>query len=119
MLVNFKADNIELTQNTKDYAQEKVGMLYKLIANVDEENVRYEIDLSKSNQNSGSIYRADITLHAAPIRLHSVGHGESINAAIDEAKDELERRMRREKTKERTLLKRGKQAIKKMLRFGK
>ncbi len=118
MLVNFKAKDVDLIDEVKQYAESKVEMLGKLLADVPDENISYDVELSKGKQQTGSIYRADITLHAGAMRLHAVGHGESLNAAIDEAKDELERRMRREKAKDMTLLRKGSQAIKRMLRFG-
>lgn len=118
MLINFKANNIELTDDARQYTESKVEMLGKLLTDIADENISYDIELGKGKQQSGSTYRADITLHAGTTRLHTVGHGESLNAAIDEAKDDLERRMRREKTKDQTLLRKGSQVIKKMLRFG-
>ncbi len=118
MIINFKVNNIELTDEVRQYAESKVQMLGKLLADVPDENISYDIDLEKSKQQTGDTYRADITLHAAPLRLHAVGHGESLNAAIDEAKDDLERRIRRDKDKSSTLLRKGSQAIKKMLRWG-
>lgn len=118
MLINFKVDNIELTDEVRAYAQEKVKMLSKLLAEVADEDISYDIKLGKGKQQSGAVYRADITLHAGATRLHAVGHGESSNAAVDEAKDDLERRMRREKTKDLTLLRKGSKIIKKMLRLG-
>lgn len=117
MLVNFKASNVDLTDDVRQYAESKVDMLSKLLAGVEDENVSYDIELSKGKQNSGETYRADITVHAGSTRLHAVGHGESLNAAVDGAKDDLERRMRREKGKDMTLMRRGKQAIKSMLRM--
>ncbi len=118
MLINFKADNIDLTDEIRSYVKSKIDMLGKLLASVDDENISYQIGLAKGKQQTGETYRADITLHAGTTRLHAVGHGESLNGAIDEAKDDLERRMRREKGKDMALLRRGKQAIKKMLRLG-
>jgi len=118
MLVNFKTDNLDLTDEIREYAELKVGMLGKLLHDADEEALRYDVELAKGKENSGNIYRADIIVHAAPLRVHAVGHGESVNAAIDGAKDELERRLRREKTKGRAMLRKGKAALKKMLRWG-
>ncbi len=118
MLVNSKAKDVDLIDEVKQYAESKVEMLDKLLADVPDENISYDIEFAKGKQHTGSTYRADITLHAGATRLHAVGHGESLNAAIDEAKDDLERRMRREKTKGMTMLRKGSQAIKRMLRFG-
>ena len=93
-------------------------MLGKLLVNIDEENRRFEVELAKDvSQQTGNIYRADITVFAGPEKSHAVGHGESIFAAIDEAKDDLARRLRRDKTKTTDMIRRGGAAIKKMLRF--
>lgn len=118
MHIDFKAPTLELTDDIREYAEEKVTMLAKLLQNVAEENIRSEVELAqKSNQQSGDIFRADITIHAGADRTHAVGHGESILAAIDEAKDELSRRLRRGKTKRLDALREGGAKIKKMLRF--
>ncbi len=118
MHIDFKATTIELTDAIRTYAEEKVGMLVKLLQNVELENVQVEVDLEKKqNQQTGEIFRADITIHAGADRTHAVGHGESVLAAIDEAKDELARRLRRGKTKRLDSLREGGAKIKKMLKF--
>lgn len=118
MQIQFKATTLELTNEMRQYAEEKVSMLVKLLQNVSPENIRAEVELGKrQNQQSGEIFRADITIHAGADRTHAVGHGESVLAAIDEAKDELARRLRRGKTKRLDSLREGGARIKKMLKF--
>ena len=118
MQISFKAPTIELTDEIRSYAEDKMGMVRKLLQNVAEENVRAEVELArKQNQQTGNIFRADLTIHAGADRTHAVGHGESILAAIDEAKDELARRLRRGKTKRMDAFREGGARIKKMLRF--
>jgi len=111
MNINFKATTIKLTDEVRAYAQDKVKMVTKLLQNVDEENIRTEVELErKQNQQSGKIFRSDITIYVGGNKTHSVGHGESILAAIDEAKD-------RDKGKKQNMFRRGASRIKKMLRF--
>ena len=118
MNIEFKATTIELTEEIRNYAEEKITMLYKLLSNVDDENIRIEVELGrKANQQSGNVFRTDLTVHAGADRTHAVGHGESLHAAIDEAKDDLERRIRRGKTKRLDALREGGAKIKNMLRF--
>jgi len=118
MHIDFKATTIELTDEIRTYTEEKVGMLLKLLQGVESENIRTEVALEKrQNQQSGDIYRADITIHAGADRTHAVGHGESIMAAIDEAKDDLAHRLRRDKGKKHDMFLKGSARIKKMLRF--
>ena len=116
--IDFKALTIDLTDEVRAYATEKVKMLGKLLSGIDEENVRYDVELSKrTSQQTGDIYRADITVFAGSEKSHAVGHGESIFAAIDKAKDDLTRRLRRDKTKRLDFLREGGAKLKKILRF--
>jgi ribosomal subunit interface protein len=119
MKIDFKALTLDLTDDVRTYAVEKVEMVEKLLGEVDEENIRYEVELEKKHKHqTGNIYRADITVFAGIEKSHAVGHGETIFAAIDEAKNDLMRRVRRDKTKRLDFLRRGGAKIKSMLRFG-
>jgi len=118
MQVSFKAQTVELTDEVRSYAEAKVAMLTKLLQNVEQENIQAEVALEKKQkQQSGDIYRADITIHAGPDRTHAVGHGESIMASIDKAKDDLALRLSKVKNKKRSSFREGSAKIKKMLRF--
>lgn len=119
MNIEFKALTLDLTDEIREYAEEKVAMLTKLLHAVDDENIRTEIELErKQAQQSGEdIFRADITIHAGVDRTHAVGRGETLHAALDQAKDELARRLRRGKSKRLDSLRSGGAKIKKMLRF--
>ena len=118
MHIDYKAPTVALTPDVQAYVEEKLQSVKKLLQHVDEGNIQVEVELSKDTKHaSGEVYRADITVHAASERTHAVGHGESLNAAVDEAKDELMRRLRREKGKKRDLFIRGAVKIKKRLRF--
>tara|TARA_B100000745_G_scaffold58094_1_gene34436 strand:- start:27154 stop:27510 length:357 start_codon:yes stop_codon:yes gene_type:complete len=118
MQINYKAPTIDLTDEIRNYTEAKVAMVQKLIATTDE-NVQVDVELSKANQQSGEVFRADITIHAGADRTHAVGHGESMLAAIDNAKDELAGRLRRAKDKKQNAFRKGGAKIKKMLRFWK
>lgn len=118
MNIDFKAPTIDLTDEIHTYVEEKIAMLHKLLHGIEEENIRTEVELArKQNQQSGDVFRADITIHAGADRTHAVGHGESLHAAIDEAKDDLSRRLLRGKSKRVDMLRKGGLRIKKMLRF--
>ncbi len=120
MNINFKATTIELTDEIRTYAEEKTISVTKLLKNVDAGNISADVSLEKKQeQNSGNVFRADITIHAGAERVHAVGHGESIMAAIDIARDDLVSRMGREKKRRLDALRRGGAKVKKLLRFWK
>ncbi len=118
MNIDFKAPTIDLNDEIRTYVEEKIAMLYKLLHGVAEENMRAEVELQRDqHQQSGNVFRADITIHAGAERTHAVGHGETLHAAIDEAKDDLSRRLLRGKSKRTDMIRKGGARIKRMLRF--
>ncbi len=120
MNINFKASNIALTDEIRSYTEEKVAMVKKLIPGTAEENIKVDVDLSKkSQQQSGEIFRADITIYAGAEKTHAVGHGETILAALDASKDELSERVSRSKKRRMDLVRKGGAKIKSMIRFWK
>lgn len=120
MKINFRTPNIDLTDEVRMYAEEKAKMIVKLLQNVKEEDIAVDIELDKrQDQQTGDIFRADITVHAGGERVHAIGRGETILAAIDVAKDEIVVRLSRQKKKRLDAFRDGSAKIKKMLRFWK
>lgn len=118
MLINFKTKNYELDADIKMYAEEKVHALEKFVQNAQAET-HFDIELSQdTTQQSGDIYRTDIVVQSGAVDMHAVGHGESMQAAIDIARDELAQRLSRAADRERSLFRKGARAIKRMLRWG-
>jgi len=120
MHINYKAPTIELTDEVYAYVEEKLAGIEKHLGNIDLENVQVDVELARNeNQQSGQIFRVDVTVHAGGDRTHAVGHGETLHAAVDEMKDELSRRLKRVKGRRLDALRRGGAKIKNMLRFWK
>jgi len=118
MNIEYKAPTIELNDEIRSYVEEKLAMVTKLLHDFADENISVEVELTqKAGQQTGDIFRTDLTMHAGANRTHAVGHGESLHASIDQAKDELTRRMRRGKNKHMDAVRNGGAKIKKMLRF--
>ena len=100
MQIDIKGTNLELTQAIKDYINEKVGGLEKffdqaLIARVD-------VGLTTKHHQKGDVFRAEINLEVPQkhlLRAESVR--DDLYVAINEAKLELERQVRKYKEKMR------------------
>lgn len=119
MNISFKTNNVELTPELRTYAEEKAGAVRRLLGHYDDTDISCEIILSRDDKHAtGMVFRADLTAMAGSEKVHAVGHGESIQAAIDVAKDDLMRRAQRDKTKHQTLLRRGHAKVKEWLRWG-
>ena len=120
MNINIKTKGgLTVTDDLRAYIDEKISQLLKYLQNEDNDAIFFEVELQEVEEEQGRRYRVDITVNAPGKRIHAVGWGEHLHAALDEAKDELSRRVRREKKKERVLLKKMGRKIKDILRFGK
>jgi ribosomal subunit interface protein len=119
MNISFKTHNLELDPEIRIYAEEKASAVRKVLAHFDDADISCEVVLARDDKHaSGLVYRADITAYAGAEKVHAVGHGESLKAAIDIAKDDVVRRATHEKDKRITLVRRGRAKVKEWLRFG-
>ena len=115
--INIKATGIQLTPAISDYASKKVEILSKLIDPSDESAMcDLEVGKTTGHHKTGDVYRAEINLRVAGKQLRAVAEKENLYAAIDAMKDEISHELKSYKTKKFTLLKKGGQRIKQILR---
>jgi len=115
MNINLKATNMELTQAIRDYAERKVNSLEKFIK--DEQNTTQAwVEVGKINRHhqSGDIFRAEINLKLPLGSLRSVVEKNNLYAAIDDAREEMKREIRKLKTKHLVKERRGARILKKL-----
>ncbi len=118
MSINFKTKGADISNDVREYAETKANSLIKFLGN-DPSNVRFDVEFSEDAKHvSGDVYRVDMVAIAGKIDMHAVGHGSTMMAAIDGARDDLARRLSRSKAKDRNLLRKGSRMIKRMLRMG-
>ncbi len=113
MEIKTKATEFELTQETKNYVDKKIESLEKFITNLDEAICEIELALRKHH---GEMYYAEINIMANGRMLRATAEEKTLYAAIDKAKDELKRELRKSKDKNETLFRRGGKSIKKLFR---
>lgn len=119
MNIQYKAHDVELTNELRALVEEKLTAVLKLLAHHEPSNISLEAILAHDGaHHTGTVFRVDFTVFAGGERTHAVGHGETMHSAIDMAKDELVERLRREKEKHETLARKGGRMIKKMMRWG-
>ena len=117
MITRTKTTNYEMTPEVSTYLDERLAAIEKLVG--DSENAVCECELAKEVQKAhGRVWRMECTLQVKGQVHRAVAQEESINAAIDKMKDEMLRLLRKEKTKQTNLLRRGGAKLKGMLRFG-
>jgi putative sigma-54 modulation protein len=99
MQIDIKGTNMDLTEATKDYVNEKVSSLEKFF----DQAIIARVDVGKTtNHHQGDIFRAEINLEVPQkglLRAESVR--DDLYMAINEAKLDLERQVKKYKEKMR------------------
>lgn len=115
--INTKATNITVNEQMLELLEQKFAPLGKLIDIRGDE--RCDVELERfSDHNSGKIYRAEINLFSGGRMYRAEATEEQIEHAIDVARNELKHELQHAYGKRQSLFKRGRQAIKNMLRLG-
>lgn len=120
MQIIVKATGITLTDNINKYIDKRIGSLDKLIDSKDE-SVMCNVEVGKisDHHKSGDIFRSEINLHIAGKDFRAVSEEETLFAAIDETKNQMQKELRRHKERRRDLMKKGGAMMKNAMRgFG-
>lgn len=115
--ITIQATRLELTEELKDRLENKLIALEKFIP--EEANCVCDVELEKTTrgQQTGNIYRAEINFMMNGTLFRAESTDATIENAMDGAKNDLKRELRRARGKEKSILRRGGQKLKDMLRF--
>lgn len=115
--ISIKGTGIELTPAIDEYVRKRTLNFEKLISSEDSSSyLAVEVGKETEHHKSGDIFFAEFNLHIAGHDFRARRGGGDINSAVDIAKDELMDAVRAHKGKQSTMLRRGSQAVKDMLR---
>jgi putative sigma-54 modulation protein len=95
--VEVQARNMRLTDNTRDYVEEKAAKLERYLQDIDE--IRIELSHNKAARNAGDRQVAQITLRGKGYILRSEERADDLHVAFDEAIDKMQRQIERYKGK--------------------
>lgn len=117
MHIDIKALGIELTGAIDEYVRKRMVSLEKFTKN-DMTNPRIEIEVGKTTEHhkKGDFFTAQATLQCVHGTFHVNTEEADLYAAIDAAKEDLERQLIAKKDRWNTLFRRGARSIKKMLK---
>ncbi len=116
--INIKSKNFEVTQNIDSIIREKISLVERLI-DVTDEIPLAEVEVEKSARHQkGEVYRTEINFSYKGRTIRVENTNFDIVVSIDEARQELEKRIRRGKGKSFDLFKKGARQIKRLLRRG-
>lgn len=118
MNINIKATNTQLTPAIREYIEKKLALVEKKLINPEDTSTHCDVEVGKTTrgQHKGEVFRAEFNL-SLDGRLHRTESvQENLYAAIDEAKDELYRTIRKYKNKKKDTSRRGMLKVKQALR---
>jgi len=116
MKTNIKTTNLNMTPEIADYLDKRVSALDTFIE-PDDTTAICEVEIGKTTEHhkKGNIFRAEIQVSSKGNLFRGVSEKEKLFDAIDEARREVKRELRRHKNKNLTLLRRGGASVKKLI----
>jgi ribosomal subunit interface protein len=117
MNINIKNTNINLSTEMSDYLNKKILMIDKLI-DPNDTSVMCDVEVGKTTNHhrTGDVFRTEINLQKGGKFFRAVAEEETINAAIDKAKDEMMRELKSSKDKRISFVRRGGAKVKNMVK---
>lgn len=119
MDIRIKTTNYQMQSETSQYLDKKIADIEKFV-DESEGAARCEVEVGRAagHPERGNIWMAEVHLIYKGREYRSVATAESVNAAIDEAKDDIMRQLRRDKRFHIRIARRGGALLKRIIRFG-
>ncbi len=121
MDIRIKTSDYELTSETRSYLDDRIAALEKSLGN-DTHVARCEVELGRAaggQRHGANMWFAEIRiLIPGNSPVYARNNASSVNAAIDDVKEEVERQLRREKKLHIRVMRKTGSAIKNWMRWG-
>ena len=121
MDIRIKVTDYQLTPETHAYLDERIAHIEKFVAH--KANVaRCEVELGRDAgrpRHGANIWFAEMSvIIPGRKRVYARNNSESVNGAIDDVKEEVERQLHREKRAHIRFIRKGGAILKRIMRFG-
>jgi len=116
MATNIKATNMELTGAITDYVNKKIESINKFVSFGEEIIVYVEVGKTTKHHKQGDYFKAEFDVTINGEKFFTDSEKSDLYKAIDDAKDEVIKKIKNKKNKKETLYKRGATSIKKMMK---
>lgn len=115
MRIIIKTKDLTITPEIKNYLDKKLQSLQRFLNNFNQNLIIAEIEIGRATtrHQTGPFFRTEINFCLNGKMLRVEAKAGSLYAAIDEARDDLEREIKRFKKKKETIRIRGARSIKK------
>ncbi|MDP3800294.1 MAG: HPF/RaiA family ribosome-associated protein [bacterium] len=116
MKIIVKSTNFSLTPSINEYINSTLMPLEKMFQGFGETEVRVEVGRSTFHHNKGEIFFAEANVGVGKNLLRARSEAFSVQAALDEVRDELRSGVLKFKGKKETVFRRGARSIAKLLK---
>lgn len=116
MNTNIKATNIELTDSISDYVNKRLSGLEKFVREGEEMDVYVEVGKTTKHHKQGDFFRAEFNIEISGSKFYTFSEKEDLYKAIDDAREQVVRKITNRKDRKKTLFRRGASAIKRMIK---
>lgn len=113
--INIKTTNIELSDAIRQYIEKKFEGIEKVL-NASEVKGQIEVGKTSNHHKSGDIFKAEINLDANGKMFYASAEEADLYMAIDVVKGEIISEVKKAKTKNQSLVRRGGQRVKDALK---
>ena len=119
MKIRIKTTNIKLTPAIEEYVNNKIGGIDKMLGGMNREAIKAKVEIGKTSQHhrKGDIFRAEVNLTVPGELLRTEAEEWDLRVAIDQVKNNLERKIKKYRGKQSAKYKRGARKAKKLLRI--
>mgnify|MGYP003423114230 CR=1 FL=1 len=115
MNINIKGTNMELTSAISEYVNDRLSKIEKY-SKQGALSGHVEIGKTTNHHKQGEVYKAEFDININGEKFFVVSEKEDLYSAIDDAKEEIVRKITHTKDRKQTLYKRGAASVKKMLK---
>ena len=117
MRINIKTTHIELTPEIEKYIEKRLGAFNKFLGR-DNMNSLCEVEVGKTTEHhkSGNVFKAEVNLTCGGKNFYAVSEKSDLYSAIDEVKDEILQKLKSNKEKRITIMKKGALKIKNLIK---
>ncbi|TSC68282.1 MAG: Uncharacterized protein G01um101472_65 [Parcubacteria group bacterium Gr01-1014_72] len=117
MRLSLKGTQLSITPAIREYLEKRLAALARHI-NLEDSAVLLQVELGRTTRHhhTGDVFRAEINLYRGKESFRAEAEAQDLYAAIDEVRDEIIREVTGSKEKRLSLLRRGGQKVKDILR---
>jgi ribosomal subunit interface protein len=106
MSINIKATNIELTSAISDYVNKKIESISRYVGTDKEMIIYVEVGKTTKHHKQGDYFKAEFDVSVDGEKFFTDSEKSDLYKAIDDAKDEVIKKIKNYKNKKETLFKR-------------